>query len=227
MLRDLAFLPFARQDFFNRDENDRLVMTPRGQALRETFEFEEMRPALSKFLTHEDWDAFERELAVWAEGLPGEAVRNFGDPRRVERGPGEEEEGEGRVRQGGKVREEEKVKSFRKFSDLVMNRAASRGFTRQSRPFQPHGSLDGMPKIFSGMEISTRGLIATPLTWRRESQTQRESEGRGAREREKKVNYGRHRRDDPPLEHCRSPALPRRRRGLLSSCPSTSHSTSI
>ena len=77
VLRDLAFLPFARQDFFNRDENDQLVMTPRGQALRETFEFEEMRPALSKFLTHEDWDAFERELAVWAEGLPGEAVRKF------------------------------------------------------------------------------------------------------------------------------------------------------
>ena len=70
-----------------------------------------------------------------------------------------------------------------------MNRAASRGFTRQSRPFQPHGSFDGMPaKDFFGNGNFHAWAYRNPADLApRVSNTERESEGaRSERAREKK-----------------------------------------
>ena len=77
VLKNLSFLPFAREDFHNRDEDDRLRMTERGKGIRREFEARSMRPALAAFLGHEDWTRFEEELRTWHENLPEDQVARF------------------------------------------------------------------------------------------------------------------------------------------------------
>ena len=74
VLRDLNFLPFAREDFKNRDADDKLEMTAEGRDLQAAFEAERMRPGIAGFLDHEDWADFNRDLAEWGESLPDDKV---------------------------------------------------------------------------------------------------------------------------------------------------------
>ncbi|UPR05316.1 tRNA pseudouridine synthase [Chloropicon primus] len=77
VLKDLNFLPFAREDFKNRDEDDKLEMTPAGKEIQQAFEVEQMLPALGSFVDHEDWSTFEEELKEWHGNLPEEQVAKF------------------------------------------------------------------------------------------------------------------------------------------------------
>ena len=77
MLKDLAFLPFARQDFKNRDEDDKLEMTCDGKNAQSDFEKRLLNPVLAEFLTHSDWKTFEEDLQEWHSNLKEDQVAKF------------------------------------------------------------------------------------------------------------------------------------------------------
>ena len=69
VLKRLSFGPFARQDFKNRDPDDKLTITRDGEVMQNTFEDEKLRPVLGDFLSHKDWIEFERFLELWKDDL--------------------------------------------------------------------------------------------------------------------------------------------------------------